>query len=136
MRIAIRLVIALVVLFVLVMGLEQIAAESGEVVVLTTKDEAGQPQRTRLWIVDRDGQQFLRAGVPQSAWFVRLQANDLIELERAGVTQTYVAVPEPSLHAEINDLMREKYGWADGYIGFLFGRDASVPIALREAPRS
>jgi len=134
MRIVVRLLVALVLLFVLVMGLQQIAAESGEVVILTTTDAAGEPQTTRLWIVDRDGQQWLRAGVPQSGWFVRLQADSLIKLERDGITRSYVAVADPSLHAEINDLMNQKYGWADGYIGFLFGRDASVPVVLQEAP--
>ncbi len=131
MRIVIRLVIALVVLVVLVMGLQQIAAESGEVVVLTTTDEAGQPQQTRLWIVDRDGRQYLRAGVATSAWYARLQANDTVELERSGATHTYTAIPEPDLRVEINDLMRQKYGWADQYISMLFSHEGSVPIELR-----
>jgi hypothetical protein len=131
MRIVVRLVIALVVLFGLVMGLQQIASESGEVVVLTTQDESGDPQTTRLWIVDRDGQQWLRAGLTESGWYVRLQANNFVKVERDGVTRSYVAIPDPSVAAEINDLMSEKYGWADRYIGFLFGRDGSVPILLQ-----
>ncbi|MDH3643663.1 MAG: hypothetical protein OES38_16285 [Gammaproteobacteria bacterium] len=134
MRIVIRLAIALVLLIAVVMGLQQIAAESGEVVILTTTDAAGEPQTTRLWVVERDGQQWLRAGVPQSGWFVRLQADNLIKLERDGITRSYVAVPDLSLQAEINDLMSQKYGWADSYIGFLFGRDASVPVALQDGP--
>lgn len=134
MRILIRLSVALVVLFALVMGLQQIAAESGEVVVLTTSGEAGEPQRTRLWVVDHDGQQWLRAGLAQSGWFVRLQADSLIKLERDGVTRAYVAIPDPALEAEINELMSEKYGWADSYIGFLFGRDGAVPIRLQPGP--
>jgi len=129
-RLLTRLVIALVVLAGLVMGLQQIAAESGEVVVLTTMDEAGQPQQTRLWIVDRDGQQFLRVGVATSAWYARLRANDTIELERAGVTHTYTAIPEPDLRVEINDMMRQKYGWADQFISMLFSHEGSVPIRL------
>ncbi|MCZ6709101.1 MAG: hypothetical protein O7B25_01920 [Gammaproteobacteria bacterium] len=134
MRIVLRVSVAFVLLFVLVLGLQQIAMESGEVVVLTTVDQAGVPQNTRLWVVDRDGQQWLRAGVKQSDWFVRMQANNLIKLERDGLTRTYLALPDPSVYTQINDLMSEKYGWADSYIGFLFGRDASVPINLQEAP--
>ena len=134
MRIVIRLAVALVLLFAVVMGLQQIASESGEVVILTTTDASGEPQTTRLWVVERDGQQWLRAGVPQSGWFVRLQADNLIKLERDGITRSYVAVPDLSLQAEINDLMSQKYGWADSYIGFLFGRDASVPVALQDGP--
>jgi hypothetical protein len=134
MRIVIRLLIALVILVALVMGLQQIAAESGEVVILTTKDEAGESQRTRLWVVDHDGRQWLRAGVAASGWFVRLQADSLIRVERDGVTRAYLAVPTPALEAQINDLMQQKYGWADSYIGFLFGRDGAVPIGLQEAP--
>ena len=134
MRIVLRVSVAFVLLFVMVMGLQQIASESGEVVVLSTVDQTGALQQTRLWVVDRDGQQWLRAGVKQSDWFVRMQANNLVKVERDGVTRTYLAVPDPTVYAEINDLMSEKYGWADNYIGFLFGRDASVPINLQDAP--
>jgi hypothetical protein len=134
MRIVLRVSVAFVLLFAMVMGLQQIAAESGEVVVLTTVDENGALQQTRLWVVDREGQQWLRAGVKQSDWFVRMQANNLIKVERKGVTRAYLAVPDPSVYEEINDLMNEKYGWADRYTGFLFGRDASVPINLQVAP--
>jgi hypothetical protein len=134
MRLVIRLVVALIVLFALVMGLQQIAAESGEVVILTTRDDAGESHQTRLWVVDHDGQQWLRAGVAQSGWLLRLQADSLVKVERDGASRDYVAVPDPSREAEINDLMSEKYGWADSYIGFLFGRDGAVPIGLQDGP--
>ena len=134
MRLIVRLVVALVVVFALVMGLQQIAAESGEVVILTTRDDAGEAHQTRLWVVDHDGQQWLRAGVAQSGWFLRLQADGLVKVERDGASRDYVAVPDPSLEVEINDLMKEKYGWADSYIGFLFGRDGAVPIGLQDGP--
>jgi hypothetical protein len=134
MRMVVRLFAGLVGLFVLVMGVQQIAAESGEVVFVTTKDTAGEAQQTRLRVVDRAGQQWLRAGAAQAGWFVRLQANDSIEMERDGTTNSFVAVPDPSVLSEVNELMGLKYGWADVYIGMLFGRDDSIPIGLRPVP--
>ena len=39
---------------------QMVASESGEVVILTTKDAAGRPVETRLWIAEHDGDVWLR----------------------------------------------------------------------------
>lgn len=127
-----RLLAMLAVILVSVLLLEQIAAESGEVVVLTTQ-ASGESHTTRLWIVEDQGEQYLRAGMPQSAWYQQLLANPNVSLQRGEVERAYIAVPELVSVPRINELMREKYGWADAYIGFLFGRAESVPIRLDEA---
>ena len=130
MAIVLRVLAMLLVLVVAVVVVEQIAAESGEVVVLTTADE----QTTRLWIVEIDGQPYLRAGMPQAGWYQRLLAEPNVRVQWAGVERAYTAVPELVRVPEVNRLMREKYGWADAYIGFLFGREESVPVRLDTAP--
>ena len=109
-----------------------VAAESGEVVVLTTHDADGEAFDTRLWIVDREGYQWLRAGSDMAGWYTRLESNPEIEVERSTGRDTYTATPEPSLAPVINELMLEKYAWADRYIGFYFPRDDSVPVRLDE----
>jgi hypothetical protein len=114
---------------------QQIAAESGEVVVLTTQDAKGAAYTTRLWVVDHRGAQYLRAGSPQATWYQQLLAMPAVTLRRSDgkrgdVERSYRAFPELLSVPEINDLMSNKYGWADSYIGFLFGRQNSVPIRL------
>jgi hypothetical protein len=130
MRIVLRVLALLVALGIVVIGLEMIAAESGEVVVLQTNDEAGKPKETRLWVVDEDGKQWLRAGNPQSSWLLDIQRDPIVQLERDGQRAIYTAVPEAAARERLNPLFAEKYGWADAYIGALFGRDDATPIRL------
>lgn len=114
-----------------VLGISQwIASESGEVVVLTTRDEAGELHDTRLWVVDHDGSAWLRAGAGVQGWYQRLAIRPDVIVERGGAANEFNAVPTPEERELINRLMLEKYGWADQYIGLLFGRDDSVPIRL------
>ena len=122
---------ALLALFVAIMVLQFIASETGEVVVVTTTDAEGASAETRLWVVDHDGSAWLRSGSPQAGWFQRMQANPAITVERGGQQFTALIEPVPELRDVINAEMAEKYGWADAYIGMLFGRDDAVPIRLR-----
>lgn len=131
-RILLRLLGLLLGLILLVVLLEVIAAESGEVVVLTTRDAAGESHDTRLWVVEHEGHAWLRAGASVQGWYQRLLEEPEVEVERSGSRGTYAAVPVPAKRDAIDDLMREKYGWADTYIGMLFGRDDAVPIRLDE----
>jgi hypothetical protein len=114
----------------LALAIEVIAAEDGEVVVLRTLDESGAPIETRLWIVDHEGQPFLRAGNEGAGWFGRLRAKPEVEVVRGEETLLVRAVPEPAARERVNALMAEKYGWADAYIGAIFSRDDSVPVRL------
>ncbi len=118
------------------LGIAQLSAsESGEVVILTTRDEAGASHETRLWIVDHEGAPWLRAGAEVQSWYVRLSAEPQVEVERNGAKAAYTALPEPARRERINGLMLSKYGWADQFIGVLFGRDDAVPIRLEAASR-
>ena len=128
-RIAIAM--GLVLLLGLGLGLSQLAAsESGEVVTLTTVSDTGETVRTRLWVVDHDGRQWLRSGQPDSGWHTRLTANSAVAVERRGESAEYRAVPVPDARTDINRLMRAKYGWADAYIDFLFDVGDALPIRL------
>jgi hypothetical protein len=107
-----------------------IASETGEVVVLTTRDADSQPHQTRLWVVDHDGHAWLRAGGDVQSWYQRLLVKPEVEVERAGATAAWIAVPAPASRDLVNALMLDKYGWADQWIGLVFGRDGAVPIRL------
>ena len=113
-----------------VLILQGVASESGEVVVLSTQGTGEAPEETRLWVVDFGGYQYLRAGQAESGWFSRLRATPRVGVERGDVRMAYDAVPEPDRQAEVNALMQAKYGWADTFIGMLFGRDDATPIRL------
>jgi hypothetical protein len=42
----------------------------------------------------------------------------------------YTAVPDPASRDRLNAHFAAKHGWADGYIGALFGREDATPIRL------
>jgi hypothetical protein len=113
-----------------VIATQYLASESGEVVVLRTLDATGGIHETRLWVVDHDGAAWLRAGNPNAGWFPRLSARPQVEVVRDGKTSKFQAVPEPDARDTINDLMQEKYGFADSYISFYFARETKIPVRL------
>jgi hypothetical protein len=126
--IAVGLII--LVLLGVVIALEVFASESGEVIVISTEDKDSTALRTRLWVVDHEGEAWLRAGSPKSGWYLRLIANPSLNAIRGAETFPASAQIHPEMSGEINRLMNDKYGWADDYIGMLFGRDKAVAIRL------
>jgi hypothetical protein len=126
-----RLVGAIVFLAVVVFGMQIVASESGEVVVLRTF-VGGDAQETRLWIVDDAGTSWLRAGQPSAGWYQRVLQNPDVEVERGGQTFEYRAFPVEGGPAaqHVNSLMFDKYGWAEQVIGILIDRSRSVAIRL------
>ena len=132
MKVAARAVLVVFGLALLLLGSQMVASEAGEVVVLTTMDEQ-QTVATRVWVVEVDGTRYLRSGSDSAAWYQRLVKAPQVKVEREGVNEAYTAVPLVAARDQVNQLMREKYGWADRYIALLFGRDDAVPIRL-DAP--
>ena len=130
MRILLRVVAILVVFALFAFAAQMIAAEQGEVVVVTTHDAAGDGEDTRLWIVDTDGAAWLRAGTPRAGWYQRLVAVPDIEVVRDGKTIQARAVPVPDMRERVNGLMHEKYGTADSVIGMMVDRSGSIAIRL------
>ena len=130
-KVMLRVLGLFVALVVVVMGLQMIASETGEVVVVTTQDKTGVRSETRLWIVEHEGSRWLRSGGgAASLWYQQLLANPQLELLRGTTRYYHRATPVPDMQATVNGLMGEKYGWADSYIGFLFGREDAIAIRL------
>lgn len=120
----------LVVLAALLFGGQMIAAETGEVVVLTAADARGDPVQTRLWVVDHGAYQYLRAS-PGSGWYARLVDDAEVTMSRGDATAAYRAVPAPGDRDRVNQLMRSKYGWRDVFISALLGgRDDAIPVRM------
>lgn len=120
------LTVALVV-FVTAFGIDE-----GEVVNLSTVDGRGAQFETQLWIVEQNGELYLRAGRPAARWLARLRARPEVKIERGGTTQTYRAVPldDPATREAVNRGMAEKYGQADRLIAWIFDRRQAIPIRL------
>ena len=129
MRIAIRVIIAVLAGSVALLATIYTASESGEVIELTTTGD-GSSATTRLWIVDHDGSAWLRSGSPDSQWYARIIADPHVSVSRGGEQFNAVAIPEPGAVETINALMREKYGFADQVIDTVFGRTDAIPIRL------
>jgi hypothetical protein len=124
--------IVVVLALVAVFGMQMVASESAEVVVLHSQGGEG-VEETRLWVVDLDGAQFLRAS-GDSGWYQRLVAQPSVRLERDGVTRAYRAEADLNLEGEINSLMAAKYGWRDSYIDMVIGgRDDAIAVRLSPA---
>lgn len=121
---------------VLAVALEVIAAESGEVVVLQVPDVDG-VRETRLWVVDMDGSQWLRTQ-PRARWLALLRTRDDARLARDGEVApvSIEVVEDPGVVSAVNARMREKYGWADHYVGWFLGDpDRAGAVAIRLEPR-
>ncbi len=122
----------LLILAVAFVALERAAAERIEVIELTTLDDSGAPQTTRLWIVDHNGSQYLRSGTGAAGWYKRLSETSRVTVKRGGQSADYLAISRPELRDIINQLMRDKYTWGDQFISVVIGgRDNAMPVELR-----
>jgi hypothetical protein len=110
-----------------------VLAESGEVVVLETKDAGGEVHATRLWVVDHAGAAWLRTGDPTAPWLARLRANPEVNVTRGGERRAYRATPveDATTREEINALVLTKYGWRESVLrAFGMGPAGTTPIRL------
>ena len=110
------------------------AGEQIEVVVLHTADAAGRGYETSMWVVDHEGEPWVRVANPERGWYLRLLENPSVELVRNGRAQRYTAEPHdtPDAIAAVDAAFREKYGVVDWWYGVLLRRHA-IPVRLRAA---
>jgi len=127
-----RIVVALVGLVVSFLGVTLLALEGGEVVVLHTRTAAGDWRMTRVWVAEDQGMPLIEVAEPQRPFYLDLLVQPEVRLERAGRLQTYrvVVLPQPHGHERIRARLREKYGWADVWIGWLADTTQSLAIRL------
>ena len=135
MRLIAKLLGSVFALLLFVALLQGVASETGEVVVLTSVDQAtSAPTTTRLWVVDHDGAMWL-GGDPASGRKLRALAQSMpVALERDGVRYEFAIASEPERVALVNELMRDKYVWRDHIVSMMAPREESV--ALRLTPTS
>jgi hypothetical protein len=114
-----------------------VLAESGEVVVLETRDAAGAVHETRLWVVDYEGSAWLRTGEAQAPWLARLRANPEVAVTRGGERREYRAgvVEDAATREQINTLELQKYGWRESVLR-VAGMDPAGATPIRLEPAS
>jgi hypothetical protein len=115
-----------------------LALESQEVVVLRTRSADGSARETRIWVADSQGLLWIEAATPDRSWYRELVAHPRVELVRSGKTRPFMAEPVegPEGHERIRELLRDRYGFADWWVGLLQDTSRSVAVRLRpvEAP--
>ena len=106
--------------------------DEGEVVTLTTLDDQGRSSVTGLWIVEIDGEVYLRAGSRHAKWLERVRARPEVELTRDGVTQKVRATPieDAALRNAVSWAMRDKYGFIDAVLVRIIDHSEAVPILV------
>ena len=110
-----------------------VVGEQIEVAVLRTYSSDGHGHDTKLWVVDHQGQPWLRGARPTLRWLERIRENPRVELVRHGVITPYTATiddaPE-SKHA-VDEAMADKYGWVDRWYEYVLH---SNPVVIRLDP--
>jgi hypothetical protein len=109
--------------------------EQVEVAVLRTFSADGHGHDTKLWVVDHQGQPWLRGARPDLGWLERIRENPRVELVRRGVTTPYTAAIDEAPDAElaVEEAMAAKYGWIDRWYELIMRFD---PIVIRLDPAS
>ena len=126
--------LAVVILLALFFGITWAALESQDVAALRTRGVAAKLRSTRVWFARFQGALWLESATPQRPWYLDIRSDPSIELEVLGKVSSFRAVPKPGAagHRLIRSLLREKYGWADVWVGLI--QDTSQSIAVRLLP--
>jgi hypothetical protein len=129
------LAISLVVLGGALGALYVAMAERVEVVVVHTRDAAGD-HATRVWVVDEAGAAWLRTGADNASWLPRLRTNPAVDLERGGARRAFSAavVEDAATVARIDQLTLAKYGWSEQLLRAMSGA-GHRQVAIRLDPR-
>ena len=131
-----RILLIMIAGFVAVLVLGAVAIDEGEVVVLTTLDAEGKDHLTQLWIVDLEGDSYLRSSTPENAWLERLRDRPDAVLARGEEERAVIATPvsDTKLLGRVNRAMAEKYGASDRLYSALFDRSGSVAVRIEPRP--
>lgn len=107
--------------------------DEGEVVTLYTQDSEGEQYETQLWVVDRDGELYVRAHFARAHWLARIREHPEVEIRRGESQQTFRAAPvdDPEVKRTVNRAMAEKYGLADRLASAVWDPKRSVPVHLQ-----
>jgi hypothetical protein len=106
-------------------------ADEGTVVILTRNPDASW-RDTTVWMVVVDGRAYLRTR--NTRWLRNIERDPNVVLRVAGEDHPLRAlgVEDPARVEQVEQALREKYGWQDRLRGWFFRGDSNV---LQLAPR-
>jgi len=112
-----------------------LALEGGDVGVLKTHEVPNSTTETHVWYAESGGSLWIEAATPDRPWLGHIRRNSEVELELDGTETVWNAAPveDDEARENVRALMREKYGWADWWVGLF--QDTSEAVAIRLDPR-
>lgn len=122
--------LALVALVLAFASITYIALEASDVAIADTISPAGELRTTHIWFIETDDALILEAGHPQNPWVTDLKTGSKLYVTIDSQTREYDYVFLPK--SQIREAMRDKYGWRDAWISFLFDVSQSQQITARE----
>jgi len=105
-----------------------------DVAILHVSDVDNTDRYVTLWAVEDAGSIWLRAARRDRTWLGWLSKHPNVELELDGESGSYTAevFDRPEARERVDELMREKYQWADWLREQILGDD-TVPVRLEPA---
>jgi hypothetical protein len=105
-----------------------------DVAILEIPDIDNSDRYVTLWAVEDGSWVWLRAARPDRQWLEWLEKQPRVKLDLGGETRRYTAeiLRQPMARQRVDELMREKYPWADQVRVLLLGDD-TVPVRLTPA---
>lgn len=104
----------------------------GEVVTLQTQGPDGDQYQTQLWVIEDQGELYLRAHYAGAKWLARIRQHPRVELRRGDASDSFLAKPvdDPEVRRAVNRAMAAKYGLADRLASSLWDPKRSIPVQL------
>jgi hypothetical protein len=133
MRIVLRLLALALGVFALVTAM---ALEGNEVVQLRTLGPDGSARVTRVWVADDDGAEWIEAASPDRPFLQDIARDPQVELVRGDAVEPRRAtvIGGAEGHEKIRALLRQRYGWADRWVGMLTDTSHSLAVRLDREP--
>ena len=106
--------------------------DEGELVTLRTQGPDGAHYDTQLWVIEREGEFYLRAHFPGAKWLTRLRNHPEVEIRRGDASESFLALPvdDPEVRRAVNQAMAAKYGFADRLASAVWSPEKSIPVHL------
>jgi hypothetical protein len=119
-----------------------VLVESGEVVVVRSRDDAGRVHRFRLWVADYGGYPWISTGNPSTRrWHRRVLAHPEVELVRGDETscRSAVLVEDAPTKDAVRRAFADKYripSYGSAFLNWLVAPtgDPAGPIVIRLEP--
>ena len=92
----------------------------------------GDHYQTQLWVIEAEGELYLRAHYPGAKWLRRIRHQPEVELSRGDTRDRFLARPldDPELRRAVNRAMAAKYGLANRLASSVWSPEKSIPVHL------